>query len=60
MSQNETAATLGLTDSVVEHEMMRGMRLMSDMISKHGMQPTNRERPSAPPKRAVKMSNVKD
>jgi RNA polymerase sigma-70 factor (ECF subfamily) len=60
MSQNETATTLGLTDSVVEHEMMRGMRLMSDMISKHGMQPTNRERPSAPPKRAVKMSNVKD
>lgn len=60
MSQNETATTLGLTDSVVEHEMMRGMRLMSDMISKHGMQPTNRERPTAPPKRAVKMSNVKD
>jgi len=60
MSQNETAETLGLTDSVVEHEMMRGMRLMSDMISKHGMQATNRERPSAHPKRAVKMSNVKD
>lgn len=38
LSQQETAATLGLTDSVVEHEMMKGMRLMSDMIARHGME----------------------
>jgi len=60
MSQNETAETLGLTDSVVEHEMMRGMRLMSEMISRHGMDPANKEHQSATPKRAVKMNNVKD
>src|SRR5437763_1029885 len=60
MSQNETAATLGLSDSVVEHEMMRGMRLMSDMISRHGMDQTKRERHGAAPKRAVKTRKVKD
>lgn len=60
MSQNETAETLGLTDSVVEHEMMRGMRLMSEMISTHGMDPANKERQGVKPKRAAKMSNVKD
>ena len=60
MSQNETAAALGLTDSVVEHEMMRGMRLMSEMISRHGMERTDRERQGAAPKRAVKTSNVRD
>ena len=60
MSQNETADTLGLTDSVVEHEMMRGMRLMSEMISKHGMARTNTKREDAVPKRAAKTSNVRD
>jgi RNA polymerase sigma factor (sigma-70 family) len=60
MSQGETAQTLGLTDSVVEHEMMRAMRLMSEMISKHGMEQTNEARQGATPKRAVKKSNVKD
>jgi RNA polymerase sigma-70 factor (ECF subfamily) len=60
MSQNETADTLGLTDSVVEHEMMRGMRLMSEMISKHGMARTNRKREDAAPERAAKTSNVRD
>jgi RNA polymerase sigma-70 factor (ECF subfamily) len=60
MSQNETAETLGLTDSVVEHEMMRGMRLMSEMISRHGMDQRNKERQGAIPKPAVKTSNVKD
>lgn len=60
MSQGETAQTLGLTDSVVEHEMMRAMRLMSDMISKHGMAQANAARPAPPPKRAVKKSNVND
>jgi RNA polymerase sigma-70 factor (ECF subfamily) len=44
MSQNETAQTLGLSDSVVEHEMMRGMRLMSEMISRHGMERTNQDK----------------
>lgn len=37
MSQQETADTLGLTDSVVEHEMMKAMRLMSDMIARYGV-----------------------
>jgi RNA polymerase sigma-70 factor (ECF subfamily) len=60
MSQNETAETLGLTDSVVEHEMMRGMRLMSEMISRHGMARADGERQVAAPKRAVKTSNVRD
>jgi RNA polymerase sigma-70 factor (ECF subfamily) len=61
LSQNETAETLGLTDSVVEHEMMRGMRLMSEMISRHGMDQEIRSAKGAiPKKRAVKTSNVKD
>jgi RNA polymerase sigma-70 factor (ECF subfamily) len=60
MSQDETAQALGLTDSVVEHEMMRAMRLMSEMISKHGMQQSDEARERAIPKRAVKMSHVKD
>jgi RNA polymerase sigma-70 factor (ECF subfamily) len=60
MSQNETAETLGLTDGVVEHEMMRGMRLMSEMISKHGMDQDTGRAKRATPKRAVKANNVKD
>jgi RNA polymerase sigma factor (sigma-70 family) len=60
MSQLETAASLGLTDSVVEHEMMKGMRLMSEMIASHGMEQTNKERQSGAPKPALMKSNVKD
>jgi RNA polymerase sigma-70 factor (ECF subfamily) len=60
LSQNETAQTLGLTDSVVEHEMMRAMRLMSAMISTHGMDQDNKERQGALPQPAVKKRNVKD
>jgi RNA polymerase sigma factor (sigma-70 family) len=60
MSQGETALTLGLTDSVVEHEMMRAMRLMSDMISQHGMAQPNEARPAPTPKRAVKKLHVND
>ena len=37
LSQQETAATLGLSDSVVEHEMMRAMKLMSELIARYGM-----------------------
>jgi RNA polymerase sigma-70 factor (ECF subfamily) len=59
MSQNETAQTLGLSDSVVEHEMMKGMRLMSEMIARHGMDQGNQERRGALPQRALK-TNVKD
>jgi RNA polymerase sigma-70 factor (ECF subfamily) len=60
LSQNETAQTLGLTDSVVEHEMMRAMRLMSAMISTHGMDHEHKERQGALPEPAVKKNNVKD
>lgn len=41
MSQGETAQSLGLSDSVVEHEMMRAMRLMSDMIATAGVVKAN-------------------
>lgn len=34
LSQQETARTLGLSDSVVEHEMMKGVRLMSEMVAR--------------------------
>jgi RNA polymerase sigma-70 factor (ECF subfamily) len=60
LSQNETAQTLGLTDSVVEHEMMRAMRMMSAMISTHGMDHEHKERQGALPEPAVKKNNVKD
>jgi RNA polymerase sigma factor (sigma-70 family) len=60
MSQNETAESLGLTDSVVEHEMMRGMRLMSEMVSRRGMDPDNTRPKDITPQRAAKTIDVKE
>ena len=60
LSQQETADSLGLTDGVVEHEMMKGMRLMSDMIARHGMNQEAGNAPATPKKRAGKRSNVND
>jgi RNA polymerase sigma-70 factor (ECF subfamily) len=60
LSQQETVETLGLTESVVEHEMMKGMRLMSDMIARYGMDQENRDTGIDTRKRAGKRSNVKD
>jgi RNA polymerase sigma-70 factor (ECF subfamily) len=37
LSQQETAEILGLTDGVVEHEMMKGVRLMSQMVAEQGV-----------------------
>jgi RNA polymerase sigma-70 factor (ECF subfamily) len=33
MSQDETAASLGITENVVEKEMMRGLKLVSQMVA---------------------------
>lgn len=64
MSQQETADALGLTDGVVEHEMMKGMRLMSEMIARNGMEPGNAETAAdsgaVPKKRTARKSNVND
>ncbi|MCS0658888.1 RNA polymerase sigma factor [Massilia terrae] len=60
MSQIETAESLGLTDSVVEHEMMKGMRLMSEMISKHGINQETGKRKMAGKRILDKASNVRD
>lgn len=60
LSQQETAETLGLTDGVVEHEMMKGMRLMSEMIAKHGLEQETANVQFAAGKRAGRRSNVKD
>jgi RNA polymerase sigma factor (sigma-70 family) len=60
LSQQETAETLGLTDGVVEHEMMKGMRLMSDMIARHGVPQENGDARYIARKRAVKRNNVQD
>lgn len=60
LSQHETAETLGLTDSVVEHEMMKGMRLMSEMIARNGVHQETEDTPSIAKKRAGKRSNVND
>lgn len=60
MSQQETAETLGLTDGVVEHEMMKGMRLMSEMIARYGVNQEARDTKYIARKRAGKTSNVKD
>jgi RNA polymerase sigma-70 factor (ECF subfamily) len=60
LSQQETAESLGLTDSVVEHEMMKGMRLMSEMISRHGVNQEAGAGASIVKKRAGKRSNVQD
>lgn len=61
LSQQETADTLGLSDSVVEHEMMRAMKLMAELIARYGMdrQPAEEHR-FASRKRAGKKSNVHD
>ncbi|MFC5459342.1 RNA polymerase sigma factor [Massilia niabensis] len=66
LSQQETAETLGLTDGVVEHEMMKGMRLMSEMIAMNGMDKetadtaaTGDKKPIAK-KRPAKRNNVND
>lgn len=37
MSQIETAASLGVSERVVEKEMFRGMKLIAEMVSKVGM-----------------------
>ncbi|KQX02131.1 hypothetical protein ASC94_03125 [Massilia sp. Root418] len=60
LSQQETAETLGLSDGVVEHEMMKGMRLMSDMIARHGVTQENGDAGYIAKKRAVKRNNVQD
>lgn len=60
LSQQETAQTLGLTDGVVEHEMMKGMRLMSDMIATYGVNQETGDIKFTAKKRADKISNVKD
>ena len=60
LSQQETAETLGLTDSVVEHEMMKGMRLMSEMIAMHGVNQEAGDTKFNARKRAGTRSNVKD
>jgi RNA polymerase sigma-70 factor (ECF subfamily) len=60
LSQQETAETLGLTDGVVEHEMMKGMRLMSEMIARHGVHQETGDTKFIARKRAAKRSNVQD
>lgn len=60
LSQHETAETLGLTDSVVEHEMMKGMRLMSNLIARYGMDEEDKEPRFTTRKRRDKGRNVKD
>lgn len=60
LSQQETAETLGLTDGVVEHEMMKGMRLMSEMIARHGVHQETGDARFIVRKRAVKVSNVRN
>jgi RNA polymerase sigma factor (sigma-70 family) len=60
LSQQETAQSLGLTDGVVEHEMMKGMRLMSEMISSQGMRQEGAGPASIAKKRTGKKSNVQD
>ena len=37
LSQNDTALSLGLSENVVEKETMRGLKLVSDMVSQVGM-----------------------
>jgi RNA polymerase sigma factor (sigma-70 family) len=60
LSQQETAETLGLTDGVVEHEMMKGMRLMSEMIAMYGLNQETGDIKFIARKRADTISNVKD
>ncbi|MYN06780.1 RNA polymerase sigma factor [Pseudoduganella aquatica] len=60
LSQQETAETLGLTGGVVEHEMMKGMRLMSEMIAQYGMQQEAVVSNFIPGKRPAKRINAKD
>ncbi len=60
LSQQETVDTLGLTDSVVEHEMMKGMRLMSELIARQGMDREASEARFTTRKRTDQRSNAND
>lgn len=37
MSQNETAASLGISENIVEKEMMKGVKLVSEMVKSMGI-----------------------
>ena len=59
LSQHETAETLGLSDSVVEHEMMRAMQLMSALVAENGMAQPVADHRHAAGKRASRKANGK-
>jgi RNA polymerase sigma-70 factor (ECF subfamily) len=59
LSQQETVVTLGLTESVVEHKMMKGVRLMSEMIAKYGMDQEARNTRFVTRERAYERSDAK-
>lgn len=37
MSQNETAVSLGISENIVEKEMMKGVKLVAEMVKTHGI-----------------------
>jgi RNA polymerase sigma-70 factor (ECF subfamily) len=43
LSQHETAETLGLTENVVEKETMKGLKLISDMVARVGLDEDRRQ-----------------
>jgi RNA polymerase sigma-70 factor (ECF subfamily) len=41
MSQNETAESLGISENVVEKEMMKGVKLVAEMVKHTSVEATN-------------------
>lgn len=58
LSQNETAQSLGLTENVVEKEMMKGLKLVADMIKCVGVDNGARQADGKPLPRTPKQQNV--
>jgi hypothetical protein len=52
LSQHETAESLGLTENVVEKETMKGLKLISDMVARVGLDEDRRQEPAAARPRA--------
>jgi RNA polymerase sigma-70 factor (ECF subfamily) len=58
MSQNETAASLGISENIVEKEMMKGVKLVAEMIKSRGMTGGADSGQAAPRAPASKKRNV--
>lgn len=58
LSQDETATSLGITENVVEKEMMRGLKLISQMVAQVGVVGSGVPERASPGERVLRKRNV--